>query len=119
MLLDKVIIDLNVFRSFMEDSIVGNLNSTAVVTKERGRRKRRDTQIRQQIAKPNNLSSGMSHSMILSFGSRASNNRLFLAFPRDQGITNKHTETRCRLSNITSPIRIGIGYQVQRGRRGQ
>ena len=120
MLVNKVTINLNMFRPLMKDSIVGILNSTAFITIERGRRRLRDTQIKQETTKPNNLSSGMSHSTILSFGSRASNDWLFLTFPRDQGITKKHTKTRRRLaiSNITSSIRVSIGHQVQRGSRG-
>ncbi|GMP51441.1 hypothetical protein CsSME_00017665 [Camellia sinensis var. sinensis] len=88
----------------MEDSIVGNLNSIAVVTIEEGWRRLRYTQIREKTTKPNKLSSSMSHSTVLSFGSRASNNR----------IAKKHTETRggLEISNITSLIIINIGYKV-------
>ena len=78
MLANKVTINLKMFRPFMKDNIVGNLNSTAVVKIERVRRRLRDTQIRQETTKPNNLSSGMSHSTILSFGNTASNDWLFL-----------------------------------------
>ncbi|GMP39471.1 hypothetical protein CsSME_00010290 [Camellia sinensis var. sinensis] len=88
----------------MEDNIVGNLNSTVVITIEGGRRRLRYTQIIEKTAKPNKLSSSMSFSTILSFDSRASNNR----------IAKKHTEIRGGLviSNITSLIRISIGHQV-------
>ncbi|KAF5946133.1 hypothetical protein HYC85_016361 [Camellia sinensis] len=68
--------------------------TTAVVAIERSRRRLRDAQVREKTTKPDNFSSSMSHSTILSFGNRASNNSLFLAFPRDQGIAKKHTETR-------------------------
>ncbi|GMP60263.1 hypothetical protein CsSME_00023198 [Camellia sinensis var. sinensis] len=114
MLSDKVTINLNVFRSFMEDSIVGNLNSTAVVTIEGGWKRLRYTQIREKTTKPIKLSNSMSYNTVLSFGSRASNKSLFLAFPRDQGIAKEHTETRggLAINNITSLIRVSIGHQV-------
>ncbi|GMP68855.1 hypothetical protein CsSME_00028319 [Camellia sinensis var. sinensis] len=81
---------------------MANLNSTAVVTVKRGWRRLRDTQISQEIMKPNNLSSGMSHITILSLGSGTCSNR----------ITKKHAEVKTGLviSDITSLIRINISY---------
>ena len=88
---NEVAINLNVLGPLMEDSVMGNLNSTAVVTIEGGWRRLRDVQVREKTTKPDNFSSSMSHSTIFCFSSRTGNNTLFLAFPRDEGIAKEQT----------------------------
>ncbi|GMP26413.1 hypothetical protein CsSME_00002854 [Camellia sinensis var. sinensis] len=112
MLMYKMTINLSVLCPLMKDSVMCNLNSTAVVTRKGGLKRLRDTQISQETTKPKNLSSGMSHSMVLSLGSGTHNNSLFLARPRNQEITKKHGEARngLAISEITSSIKISIRH---------
>ncbi|GMP73780.1 hypothetical protein CsSME_00031420 [Camellia sinensis var. sinensis] len=62
MLTNKVTINLNVLCSLMTNSVMGNLNSTMVITIEGGRRRLRNAEVREKTTKPDNFSNSMSHS---------------------------------------------------------
>ncbi|XP_028062241.1 uncharacterized protein LOC114265622 [Camellia sinensis] len=66
----------------MENNVVGNLNSTSVVTVKRGRRGLRNAQVREETTKPDNFNNSMSHSTTtiteLRSHPSASNSALFL-----------------------------------------
>ena len=84
MLTDEMAIDLNVFGTIMEDIIVSNLHGTAIVTMEGSSTRMRNTHVRKQLSKPNELLRSISESTVLSLSAGASNNRLFLALPRNK-----------------------------------
>ena len=82
MLTDEMAIDLNVFGTIMEDIIVSNLYATAIVTMKGSSTGMRNTHVRKQPSKPNELLRRISESTVLSLSAKTSNNRLFLASPR-------------------------------------
>ena len=79
--------NLKMLRPLVKNRIAGNENSTPVVTIKRSGASNCDTQIWQQLTKPNNLSSGGRHSNIFCLGGGKSNLLLLLALPRDKRVS--------------------------------
>ena len=84
MMTDEMAINLNVFGTIMEDIIVSNLYGTAIVTMEGSSTGMRNTHVKKQPLKPNELLHSISESTVLSLSAEASNNCLFLASPRNK-----------------------------------
>ncbi|GMP53515.1 hypothetical protein CsSME_00018960 [Camellia sinensis var. sinensis] len=103
MLTDKVTINLNVLHPLMEDSVVGNLNSTVVVIVKKGRRRLRDTQIKQETTKPNNLSSSMSHARYLTSTVERATTNCFLLFQEIKESLRNIQKLDVDLRSVTSP----------------
>ncbi|GMQ07184.1 hypothetical protein CsSME_00051488 [Camellia sinensis var. sinensis] len=110
MLANKVTTNRNVFHPFMEDSIVGNLNCTAVVIMEGGRRRLRYTQIKEKTTKPNKLSSSMSHS------TRDTINRVELYIKLNRCIRNLCISKTSMLKNLISIL--GLRQKIALWKRG-
>ena len=82
--MDKMTIDLDVFNPFMEDIIMRNMNDTLVVTIKRSSRGCRHTYILKKPSKPKELKCGISKGTVFCFSTRAGQNGLILASPRNQ-----------------------------------
>ncbi|GMP63593.1 hypothetical protein CsSME_00025224 [Camellia sinensis var. sinensis] len=119
MLSDKVTINLNVFRLFMEDSIVDNLNSIVVVTIGRGWRRLRYTQIREKTTKPNKFSSSMSNSTLaIDHGiiQRDTISRVDLHIKLNRCIRNLSISKTGTVNNLISIL--GLRQKIALWRRG-
>jgi hypothetical protein len=81
---NEVTIDLNVLGTLMKDIIMSNVNSTTVVTVNRSTGVLRSTYVNQEPTKLEEFRGGIGKSTVLSFSTRTSNNKLFLATPRDK-----------------------------------
>ena len=84
MMTNEVTIDLNVLGALMKNIIMGNVNSTTIVAVNRSTSGLGSTHVSQEPTKPEEFRGGIGESTVLSFSTETSNNRLFLATPRDK-----------------------------------
>jgi hypothetical protein len=81
---NEVTINLNVLGALMKNIIMGNVNSTTIVAVNRITGGLGRTHVSQELTKPKEFRGGIGESTVLSFSTGTSNNRLFLATPRDK-----------------------------------
>ena len=79
--------NLKILRPLMKNWIADNENSTLVVTIKRSGASNCDTQIWQQLTKPNNLSSGGRHSNVFCLGGGKSSLLLLLTLLIDKRVS--------------------------------
>ena len=84
MMTNEVTVDLNVLGALMKNIIMGNVNSTMIIIVNRSTSGLGSTHVSQEPAKPEEFRGGIGESTVLSFSTGMSNNRLFLATPRDK-----------------------------------
>ncbi|GMP37248.1 hypothetical protein CsSME_00009019 [Camellia sinensis var. sinensis] len=111
-------INYDMFGAFMKHRIIGNEDSSLIVTRHGYESGNRKTKILEKRLNSEHLRSSMSHGTIFSLGTRTSNNSLFFATPSNKITTNKSTIARggTAVSFITSPIGITEASDRQRGR---
>ena len=116
MMTDKVTIDLNVLGALMKNIIMSKVNSTTVVTVKMSVDGLRSTHVSQELTKSEEFRGSIGKSMVLSFSTRASNNKLFLVTPKDKRGTQQEaiTSGRATVSGISSLVYINIGAQLKR-----
>ena len=113
MITDNMIINLNMFSSFIKKIIVSNMNSTLVIITKRNNRECGHTQILEKPSKLEELGCGISKNTIFCFSAGVGHNSLFLTLPRDHerecplGIENyvrqQHNELIVELIETSSP----------------
>ena len=79
--LDKVTINLNMFRALMKDRIRSKIEGSLIVTFQQSWGKSSKAKIFEKREKPNDLTSSSGNSSILGLRSGPCNNRLFLRPP--------------------------------------
>ena len=84
MMTNEVTVDLNVLGVLMKNIIMGNVNSTMIITVNRSTSGLGSTHVSQEPAKPEEFRGGIGESTVLSFSTGMSNNKLFLAMSRDK-----------------------------------
>ena len=84
MMTNEVTIDLNVLGVLMKNIIMGNVNSTMIVTVNKSTGGLGSTHISQEPTKPEEFSGGFVENTVFNFSIGTSNNGLFLATPRDK-----------------------------------
>lgn len=80
----KIAVNINVLGALMKDIIMSDLNSIEVVTIKRSIGVLRYTHILEKPTNLKKLRNSVNKSAIFSFGTRASNNILFLAPPKNK-----------------------------------
>ena len=107
MMTNEVTIDLNVLDALLKNIIMGNVNrSTGSL---------RSTHVSQEPTKLEEFRGGIGESMVLSFSTRTSNNKLFLVTLRDRRGIQKEAVI-CGIatnSGILSPVYINIDAQLK------
>ncbi|GMP81090.1 hypothetical protein CsSME_00035920 [Camellia sinensis var. sinensis] len=111
-------INVDKFSSFMKHGIVGNEDSRLIITRHAQWSGNRKAKILEKRLNPEHFRSNMSHGMVLSLGTRTSNNSLFLTAPSSKFTTNKGTIAGGGMvvSLITSLISITKAGDRQRER---
>ena len=115
MMTNEVTIDLNVLDAFMKNIIMGNVNSTTIVTVNMSIGGLGSTHVSQELTKLEEFRGGIGESMVLSFSTRTSNNKLFLVTLRDRRGIQKEAVI-CGIatnSGILSPVYINIDAQLK------
>ena len=84
MMTNKVTVDLNMLGALMKNIIMGNVNSTTIITVNRSTGGLGSTHVSQEPAKPEEFRGGIGESTVPSFSTGTSNKRLFLITPRDK-----------------------------------
>ena len=87
MLASDVTVDLNMLGAFVEDIIMSNVDSTTIVTIKRSSSGLWSIHVSQELAKPNNLASGVGKGTILSLSIGTGNHIPLLTAPRDKRST--------------------------------
>ena len=87
MLASDVAVDLNMLGAFVEDIIMSNVDSSTIVTIKRSGSGLRSIHVRQELANPNKLASGVGKGTILCLSTGTGNHILLLATPRDKRST--------------------------------
>lgn len=83
-ILDKVTINLNVLRAFMEYRISHNMDGSLTITMEKNGSRNRIAEVPKKLTGPLEFAQGDNHGAILNFNRRAGNSQLFLGLPRDR-----------------------------------
>ena len=84
MITNEVTVNLNVLGALMKNIIMDNVNSTTIITVNRSTGGLESTHVSQEPAKLEEFRDGIGESTVLSVSTGTSNNRLFLAMPRDK-----------------------------------
>ena len=105
---NRMTIHFDMFSTLMKNMIDDNLDSTHVVSMEKSRRGLRKSNFCKEATKPNYLRASSGHDPIFRLRWGFGHTILFLALPRDQRVTKKHTPTGDGTTSIrtTSPISI-------------
>lgn len=82
--MNKATFNLNMLGAFIKDQIMSNLNYTFFVTIKRFWIRLRYSHVTKKPTKSNNLYCSRSHSLILYFNGRMSNNTLLLTLLRNK-----------------------------------
>ena len=80
-LMSHMVVNFNVLGAFMEDIIISNIYSTAIITIKRSFSGLWSIQVSQELSKPEKLTSDANKGMMLSYSAGMKNNILLLATP--------------------------------------
>lgn len=86
---NKVIVDLDILSTSMEDGVTSNLQCREIITEKRGRMVKKDIKLAKQKREPTNLSDDGDESTVFYLAAKMGNSDLFLGRPRHKIRANK------------------------------